>query len=214
MDGDWRVRVTFEDESMARRHAERIEDMKLARDVRDRLANRVVASRDGATLFFYAGSRDDARVAEQIAQGDLAVDGWPARVELTRWHEAAEDWEPPDKPLPTSADGRAAERERFMRREDQESAEQGYAGWEVRIALPAWRDARELADRLQSEGVPVAHHWRYVLAGASDEDGARRLEERLRYEAPPGSTVSVEGTFAMVERNNPFAFISAVAGGA
>jgi len=207
------VRVTFEDESIARRHAERLEEMKLADDVRARLADRAVVSQDGDTLFFYAGTEEDARAAEEIARGDAAADGWPAQVELTRWHEAAEDWEPADKPLPAGDEQRSAEREQLMRREDQQSEQQGHAGWEVRVALPSRHEAGELADRLRDEGLPIVHRWRYVLVGAEDEDAARGLEERLRQEAPPCSTLSVEGTFATVERNNPFAFISGVAGG-
>lgn len=213
VDGDWRVRVAFDDEQLARRHAERIEEMKLTRDVRERLAGRIVVSQDGPTLFFYASTRDDAQAALQIAQGDVAADGWPAHVDLTRWHDAAEDWEPADAPLPRDSEERGAERERLMQREDEESAAQGYADWEVRIELPSWRDARSLADQLRDEGLPVVHRWRYLLVGAGDEDVARRLKDRLRREAPPESTLVVEGTFAEVERNNPFAFISALAGG-
>jgi hypothetical protein len=115
--------------------------------------------------------------------------------------------------LPGTAEERTAERERLMRREDEETREQGYAGWEVRVELPSRKDARALAERLRDEGVSTVHRWRYVLVGADDENAARELEERLRGEAPAGSKLSVEGTFASVEGHNPFAFFSGLSGG-
>ena len=214
MDEDWRVRLTFADQQASQQHAERLEAMKVEQDLGERLGARVAVSRDGAELFLYANSEDDARAAEHIASADLDADHWASKVELSRWHEAAEDWEPADRPLPRTAEERAAERKRLMSREDQETAAEGYAEWEVRVELPTHHDARALAERLRDEGVSCVHRWRYILVGAEDEDAARQWETRLRGEAPGGAKLSVEGTFATVERQNPFAFFSAVSGGA
>jgi hypothetical protein len=213
MDEDWRLRIRFTDDEAAGRHAERVEAARLEEDVRRRLGPRLVVSRDGAELFVYAETENSARLAEQVIAADLGSDDWSADVELTRWHDDAEDWEAAGEPLPASDDDRAAERARLMEREDRDEAEQGYPDWEVRVELPTHGAARELADRLTAEEIPVTRRWRYVLVGAADEDAATSLAERLRGEAPEGAKVSVEGTAASVERNNPFAFLSAVAGG-
>jgi hypothetical protein len=42
--------------------------------------------------------------------------------------------------------------------------------------------------------MPHVRRWRYVIVGASDEDSAGELANRLRSEAPDGSNVTVEGT--------------------
>jgi hypothetical protein len=212
MDEDWRLRIRFGDEEAAGRHAERIEATRLEEDVRRKFGPRLVVSRDGAELFVYAETEDSARLAEQVVVADLKSDDWSADVELTRWHDDAEDWEPADAPLPATDEERAAERKRLMEREDQDVAAQGYPDWEVRVELPTHHAARELAERLGAEEIPSTRRWRYLVVGAQDEDAARSLARRLRGEAPSDARVSVEGTAASVERNNPFALLSALAG--
>ena len=78
--------------------------------------------------------------------------------------------------------------------------------------MPSLRGAFALAKRLDAEGVPHVRRWRYVFVGATDEDAANEWAERLRAEAPEGSEVSVETTFAAVERNNPFAVLGRYSG--
>src|SRR6476469_2418567 len=153
MDEDWRVRLTFDDERTSQEHAKRLEATQVQREIGERLGGRIVATSEGAELFLYAESEEDARLAEEIARADLAGDHWPAKLELSRWHDAAEDWEPAERPLPRTDEERAAERERLMSREDRETAAQGYADWEVRVELPSHHDARQLAQRLGEEGV-------------------------------------------------------------
>src|SRR2546423_822907 len=77
------------------------------------------------------------------------------------------------------------------------------------LELPHRRDAAELEERLEAEGLPVTRRWRYLLVGALNEEEANELAERLRAEAPPGSEVTVEGTFEAVRSRvpNPFAFL-------
>jgi hypothetical protein len=67
-----------------------------------------------------------------------------------------------------------------------------------------------LSKQLRKEGLPAVHRWRYLLVGATDEDSAKALAERIRNEAPTGNQVKVEGTWAAVyaERApNPFAVL-------
>ena len=213
MADDWRVRLRFENERSASDRAEKIEAAHIERDIARRMGKRIAVSRDGAELFLYADDEDAARAADHFVRSELADDNREADVELSRWHDEAEDWEPADRPLPQTEDEHRAERELLMRREDREAAEQGYADWEVRLDLPSHHDARELSRRLAEEDVPHVRRWKYVLVGATDEEAARKWEERLRGEAPEGTKLRTEGTFASVERNNPFAMLSGLAGG-
>ena len=213
MDEDWRVRISFDDPAAASEHASRLEAKRLAEDEQAQLGKRVVVSLDGSELFLYAAGEDDARMAEHLARAELDADNWPGDVELTRWHDDAEDWEPADRPLPKTAEERATERDRLMSREDEEAAEEGHAEWEVRVELPTHREARELGARLDSEGLPQIRRWRYLVVGAPDEDAANELADRIRREAPGDANVSVEGTFAGVEAHNPFAAFTGVGGG-
>ena len=213
VDEDWRVRITFGDQAAASEHASRLEAQRVAQDERIELGGRVVVSLNGADLFLYAATERDARLAEQLAREKVAADNWPADVELTRWHDEAEDWEPADRPLPLDAEERKAEHERLMEREDEETAEAGHAEWEVRVELPGHREARELSDRLNAEGVSHVRRWRYLLIGAADEDQANQWADRIRGESPADAKVSVEGTFPSVEESNPFAAFLGVGGG-
>lgn len=135
--------------------------------------------------------------------------------ELTHWHPTAEQWEDADTPLPASDAERAAERAELMSKERQESAAAGYPEWEVRVQCASHHDASQLAEELQLEGLRTVHRWRYLLVGAPDEDSANTLAERIRQEAPAGSTEIVEGS-AQVARavmpRNPFAVFGGLAG--
>ena len=88
--------------------------------------------------------------------------------------------------------------------------ERGQPEFEVRVDLPSRHDAVRFAERLQGEGLPAVHRWKFLLVGATDEDSAKALAERIRSEAPSGSRVNVEGTWkaAYAERPpNPFAVL-------
>jgi hypothetical protein len=213
VDEDWRIRITFDDHAAASEHASRLEAKQVGEDEQDELGDRVVVSRNDAELFLYAATERDARLAEQLARAELEADNWPGDIELTRWHDEAEDWEPVDRPLPRSAEEREAERERLMKREDEETAAAGHSEWEVRAELPSHREARELSDRLNAEGVSHVRRWRYLLVGATDEDAAKAWADRIRSEAPADARVSVEGTFASAEAHNPFAAFTGVGSG-
>jgi hypothetical protein len=118
--------------------------------------------------------------------------GWCADSELQRWHPIAEQWEDPDKPLPSSQAERAAEHDELVRSEDEESRTEGFSEWEVRVQCASHHDAKRLSARLGGEGTPNVRRWTYLLIGAEDEDAARRLADRIQREAPSGATVSVE----------------------
>jgi hypothetical protein len=209
---DWRVRVAMEGEGHMPWSPDRLASRELAGDVGDELGDRVAVSRDGGELFLYADSEAAARAAEQVVRADLDEHGWKATVELTRWHDDADRWEPADAPLPTTDAERAAEHEELIQSEDQETAAAGEATWEARVELPDRGAARELTERLEAEGLRPVRRWRYVFVGAADEDAANAMAERLRGEAPAGSEVTAEATFQSIERNNPFAIFGAGSG--
>ena len=49
----------------------------------------------------------------------------------------------------------------------------------------------DLAKRLSDEGIEVRRRWRYLLVGASTEERAAEIAERIRSEAPDGSEVEL-----------------------
>ncbi len=209
---DWRIQVSLAGEGRTDRAEDRLETRELADDVRRELGGRVAVSRDGDELFLYADTEAAVRAAERLVRADMDEHDWNGTVTVARWHDEAEEWQPPGTPLPSSAAESAAEHARRIQDEERETAADGYASWEVRVALPSHRDARELAERLKSEGVSSVRRWKYLFVGASDEDAAEQWAQRLRSEAPAGSRVTVEGTYASVQRNNPFAIFGAATG--
>lgn len=206
---DWRLHIRLGEQHHAIEISERLHASELEHDVLERLAGRVVVSRDGPELFLYAQSESDLRDAEKVVRSLLETHDFAARTEMSRWHPDAEEWEPLGEPLPATEEERDAERDELMEREDAESKAEGFSEWEVRIELPGRHEATELEAKLEAEGLPVTRRWKYVLAGALDEDAANELADRLRTEAPQGSKVTVEGTYASVRNKvpNPFAFL-------
>lgn len=159
------------------------------------LPQRVVVSHGDEELFLYAGSAEEARAAEaavvpMLPRFDLEARG----SRLERWHHEAEEWEDASAPLPRTPAEEEAERAERRAAERAESAQAGHPEWEVRVRLPHTRAARELAERLEAEGLAVERRSHYVLAGAPSEDDARALAERLRAESPAGASLEVQGT--------------------
>src|SRR4051812_19824067 len=196
MSDDWRLRVTLAGHGLG----SRLRARDVARELSPQLGDRIAVSPAGDELFLYAGTEDAAHAAQEAVRRDMEEHDVKGELELSRWHEDAEDWEPADVALPSTDAERAAERARLMEREDARAAA-GEVGWEARVEVPSRHAARELADRLEREGVPSVRRWRYVFVAAADEDGAHEWGDRLRGEAPAGSTVTVEGTFDAVQRS-------------
>jgi len=211
---EWRVQIDFREEGHAAKLGEDLEARELEHDLSEDFGQRVIVSRDGARVFLYAGSRDQAEKGRALVESLATEQGWALESDLKRWHPVAEEWEDPDRPLPGDGASRAAEREELMAREREEAAD-GHIEFEVHVTLPSRREAARFAARLDGEGLPTVHRWRWVLLGASDEDSAKALAGRIRSEAPAGSEVGVEGTWQVAWREwsrNPFAFLGGLAG--
>src|SRR5436305_1200991 len=192
MGDDWRLRIDLDEETPARELADRLVKFDLPHDLAASFHDRVVVSRDGAEVFCYADTREQAEAAERAIAALATERSWPITTELRRWHPEAEEWEDPESPLPGTATEAAAEHAELVAHERAESADQGFPDFEVRVKCPHRRDAHALSDRLRSEGIPNVHRWNFVVIGSPDEDNANALAERIRGEAPPGSEVTAE----------------------
>lgn len=208
MKDDWRLQIDFLEDGHADAMIDRLDARELEDDLSEAFYDRVIVTRNEATVFLYAGNREQAESARKLVEAYAQRENEDLEVGFTRWHPLAHDWMPADEPLPDEAEERIAEHHARIARERKESEEQGYPEWEVRIDLPSREDADEFSDRLRDRGLPVVERWRYVLIGAADEDGANMLAELSRAEAPPGSKVAVQGTWRDIYKTlySPFSF--------
>jgi hypothetical protein len=205
MNDDWRLRATLNSDSDARKLADHLANFDREHGLKTSFIDRVVVSRDGAEIFCYSGTREQSEGAEKAIQSVADENQLTISFELKHWHPTAEEWEDPDKPLPETDAERAAERAELMDEEREESQEQGFAEFEVRVKCPHHHDARALAKRLTEEGIPNVHRWQFVVVAATDEDSANALAERIRSEAPEGSVVTAEGGVSEVVSESPHA---------
>lgn len=205
MNDDWRLRVELANGSQARELADHLANFDREHGLKTSFIDRVVVSRDDAEIFCYAATRDQAEAAEQAIRSVADEHELVPKFELKHWHPTAEEWEDPDKPLPETDAERAAERAELMDDEREESKDQGYAEFEVRVKTPHHHDARALAKRLTEEGIPNVHRWQFVVVAAADEDSANALAERIRAEAPEGTVVTAEGGVSEVVSEAPLA---------
>jgi hypothetical protein len=149
------------------------------------------------------GTRSQAEGVDRVVRQLADQYDFKLEVELTHWHPTAEQWEAPDLPLPADETDALREREERVVQEREESAEQGYPEFEVRVQCSNRAQAGELAGRLEDEGIPNLHRWSYILIGATDEDSARALAERLSGEVPADAKVTVERNQRAIYDNLP-----------
>jgi hypothetical protein len=184
---DWRLEIDFDDTAHIGSLVERLDARELEHELSNAFHDRVIVSRNDDRVFLYAGSKDQAEAARELVLSLGQQHGWKLEVEFKRWHPTAEEWEDPNLPLP-----------------DSDAAK-----------LPSLREAGRFADTLRSEGLPVVHRWKFLLIGVPDEDSGKELVERIQEQVPPGSKVSLEGTWAAAyaERQpNPFAIFGGLGG--
>jgi hypothetical protein len=153
----------------------------------------VAVSHEQGHVFLYTDSSEDASRARATVERVLSEKQIDAQLSSSRWHPEEDRWEDASLPLPATAAEHAAEHARLEELESEESEHDGYPDWEVRVTLPTHHDARAFAERLGAEGIPLRRHWRHLTLATNDEDEARALAERLRAEAPQGSSFEVEG---------------------
>lgn len=215
MNDDWRLRIDLHEHAFAHQLSELLGAVELEHDLERSFRDRVVVSVDDNEVFCYTSTRAQAQAAEQLI-GRLAADHhWDVDVELTHWHPVSELWESPDEPLPVTDADTERERAERVATERAESAQQGYPEYEVRVQCGSRGEAGELSDALERDGIPNVHRWSYVLIGATDEDAANTLAQRVRTAAPNARAVTVEPNVRAMwdERpSNPFAVLGGLAG--
>jgi hypothetical protein len=209
MSDDWRLRIDVHEQSRARRLLQHVDATELEHRLETAFQDRVIVSSEESTVFFYAGEREQAERARDVAHRFAEEQGWDVHLELRHWHPAVEAWEDPDEPLPSADAERAAEHAELIADERRQTVEQGYPEFEVRVECASRADAARLAETLRAEGLPNVQRFKYVIVGALDEDSANQLARRIQAEAPQGTVVSAEGTLAAVltegGASNPFA---------
>jgi hypothetical protein len=191
---DWRVNIELAEGARWHDIVERLQEDEVARAAH---GHRVALSYDHERLHAYGDSReavDGVRAAIERALADRHVE--PVRTAVERWHPEEERWEDATLPLPSTPAEHQAEHARLVEEEARESTEAGAAEWEVDATLPTRHAAVELAERLEAEGLPLRRWWRVVRVGATTEDDARALADRIRAEAPTGTQVSWQGAAA------------------
>jgi hypothetical protein len=210
MDDDFRIAVEFEDEGSILHFGRSLREREFEKELREQLGDAVIVTRDGPHVFLYASTPEQAQAAEKAAREVLDHQGIDAEVSpVLRWHPIEDRWEDASVPLPQTSEQIAAEREREEQDEAEESRERGYAEWEVRVDLPTHRDAVELAERLEGEGIgPIVRRWKYLLIGAATDEEARALADRIGSDVPEGASVTAEPSSAIgweLTGQNPFA---------
>src|SRR4051794_16351764 len=216
MADDYRLTVELDASQDGFSFAESMRERALERDARKRLGERVAVSAEGPKVFLYTDTEDAARAAQTVVDGLLGEhDLTDTNIGLDRWHPEEERWEPVDVPLPGTPEERAIEHAREEADEARLTEQQGFAEWEVRAELPSHRETVEFAEKLEAEGIPVHRRWTFILVGASTEDDAKALAQRIEAEAPAGTKVEAEVSGAAVWKTtdpSPFAIFGGLGG--
>ena len=181
MDDEFQIEVDLDDDAHGYPFRERLRARDLDDDARERLGKDIMVTRDGSRIVLYAGTEDQAREAERVMRELVDADGLTADIAVTRWHPVEETWKDALVPLPATAEEEEAEYEAREAAEAEEARETHEYDWHVVVGGLAGRDeAREVAERLEGEGLPVAQRWRYVVVGSLTEEQAEEIAERLR----------------------------------
>jgi hypothetical protein len=186
---DWRVTVTLSHAGRATRVAQAVRERLAADALHHRLGYHIAASVDGPRLFLYADTEDAAREADRVVREVLALRQLNAECTLDRWHPVAQEWQDASVPLPETREALAAEHERLIESETEQSRETGQAAWQVRVELPSLRAAVELGGRLRADGHPVVRRWKYLILGADNEDDAVALAQMIKQAAPANTSI-------------------------
>jgi hypothetical protein len=200
---DWRLTVSLAGGASGERLGAALHELELEHEARAALGDRIAVSTSSEGLVLYADTREAAEQAKTVLAGLLEGEEHAAGFTLERWHPVAEEWEAADAELPATPEQLERERALLDAKDAADSSATGYAEWEVRLDLPAHRDAVALAQRLESEGVPVTRRWRYLLIGAQSRDDAAVLAERLQAEAPAGARLQIQAGGEMTWETAP-----------
>jgi hypothetical protein len=190
---DWRIRIEVEDvhDRLLERLGVELDDeaRELARELERK---RLAVSRDGDEIFVYASTRAEAEQAQAVIESQVRSLGGGAKAgRIEHWLDDEDRWD--DEP-----EGETWE---------EEEVEHGYAPWEVRMQCGSRREAKTLAEQLESEGYRPVRQSEYLIVGTASKDEADRLAERLHgtveaggevvWETVPGNPFAVFGGLGM-----------------
>jgi hypothetical protein len=177
MADDWRIRIEVAEEEHASGLLDRLageldlEARELARELETR---RLAVSRDGDTVFVYAGTRAEAAKARAVIEAELRSHGIEATTSrIERWLDDEDRW---DDELPGET-------------WEEEEVDRGFAPWEVRVECASPGEARALADQLEDEGYRPERRFRYLIVGTTSKEDAEALATRLHGEVELGGEV-------------------------
>jgi len=175
---DWRIHVELKQEGEQGDFVERLtsalgdEAEELAEALK---GDRLAVSRGDGELFVYASSKSQAEHARSLIEAELTRRGFEATVSgVEHWLVSEERWD--DEPKGETW--------------EEEEVEQGEAPWEVRVTCGSHHEAKELAERLESEGYRPVRRWRYLIVGTETREDAESLAGRLHGEVEPGGDVA------------------------
>lgn len=175
---DWRIHVELKQEGEQGDFVERLtsalgdEAEELAEALK---GDRLAVSRGDGELFVYASSKSQAEHARSLIEAELTRRGFEATVSgVEHWLVSEERWD--DEPKGETW--------------EEEEVEQGEAPWEVRVTCGSHHEAKELAERLESEGYRPVRRWRYLIVGTETREDAETLAGRLHGEVEPGGDVA------------------------
>jgi len=209
MSDDWRVEIDVAGHGGVRHLMDRARERAVAKEARDALGDGVVITVDDDRLYAYADSEARVREAEERLRALASDHDLEVTASIARWHPDEQRWEPLGDALPATEAEREAEHEALESRQAADSAQRGYAEWEVRIELPDHAAAQALATRLESEGLTVVCRSSHTVIAAATEDDANALAERMRTEVPSAVSVTAEGSAAVaMDALNPLSVIT------
>ena len=95
---EFRVEVDIH-ESVHGRLTEKLRSLDLDDEVKERLGDRVIVTRDGERIYVYTQTAEAAKEAERVIGEVLEKDGLSADSRRRRWNQAELFWQDADEPL-------------------------------------------------------------------------------------------------------------------
>jgi hypothetical protein len=211
---NWRLAIDLREDGHARALIDRLEAVELKHDLASSFHDQVFLDRHGAEVRAYSSDQVQAEKVEELVNSLADKHGWQIETKLFEWDEAETEWVATSKDISHDARHGAAHK-KVISDERASSLAHGYPDWEVKVECPSHHDVLALSETLTKENISNAHRWRYLVIGALDEDQANQLAERVRKEAPEGTTTLVQGSrqATLADRPaNPFAVFGGMAG--
>lgn len=97
-DDEYRVEVDIH-ESVHGRLSERLRSLDLDDEVKERLGERVIVTRDGEKMYVYTQTPAGAAEAERVVGEVLAEEGLQGEMRRRRWNADDRFWQDADEPL-------------------------------------------------------------------------------------------------------------------